>query len=250
MPCNHFVWDRDDILYGMKCEGREPFLVMLSSKDGIAGDDLKEYARLHREDRRVPPLVDAVYDYEDSVIFIEVKRFAHPRAVLGVVKRLLEDDKISDKALPWGSGWKTLLFKLRQPSFVLPRGYEDVEPLMEFIRTMPENVWHNLYEKVKRLKVRKVSFLQERLIEKYLSTYETLEKSMIRDRDVYYFVLLFAKPLWLSRSDMQIFSYILRQKVWQHIKGKTKGMYILFQGNELLDVDIMYHHYLRGYWHE
>ncbi len=249
MPCKSFLWDRDDILYGMECEGREPFLVMLSSRKGIAGEDLKKYARMHREDHTVPPLVDAVYDYEDSVIFIEVKRFAHPKAVLGVVKRLLSKEKVSDKSLPWGSGWKTLLFKLRHPSFVLPRGYYDVEPLMGFIRSLPEDVWMDLQRKVTSLKVRKVSYLQTRLVEKFKYTYETLSEEWIRGRQVYYFVVLFAKPLWLSRSDMRIFSYLLRHNIVNHLRENSQGIYVLFQSSELLDVDVMYHHYIRGYSH-
>ena len=249
MPCNRFIWDRDDILYGMLCTGREPFLVMLSTKDGIAGDELKEYVRNHRKDGMVPALVDAVYDYGDSILFVEIKRFAHPRAVLGVVKRLLEGEKVNDKALPWGSGWKNLLIKLRHPSFVLPKGYEDVEPLMEFVRDIPETQWNTLKDQIRKLRVRKISLLQRRLIDKYHGTYTTLQDVMIKNRDVYYFVILFAKPLWLSRSDMQIFSFILRQNIWDKIKAYAKGMYIFFQGNELLDVDILYYHYLRRYWH-
>jgi len=245
VPCKHLLWDRDDILYGMECVGREPFLVMLSSRAGIAGEDLKEYVRCSREDKKVPPIVDAVYDYGDVVVFIEVKRFAHPTAILGVLKRLIAGEGVSDKALPWGTGWKALLEMLREPTFVIPRGYEDMEPLVEFIRALPDNVWSVLLDKVERLKVRKVSYLQTRLYEKYIYTYESLKQSYINDRDVYYFVLLYAKPLWLSRSDMRIFSYILRQNIWNKIKSQAAGMYILFQTHDLLHVDTLYHRYVR-----
>ncbi len=243
MPCEDIVWDRDDILYGTRCSGREPFLVMLSSKDGIVGDDIKEYARVHREDGKVPPLVDAIYDYGSSILIFEIKRFAHPRAVLGVVKRIREGEKVPDKALPWGSGWKRLLVKMRDPSFVLPRGYEDLDTLLRFVRNIPEAEWKDFLPVIEGLKVRKVSHLRNRLIEKYLYTYETFG-DFVKGKEIHYFVVLFAKPLWLSRQDMKIFSFILRQRIWGEIKDKVDSLHIFFQGSELFDVDVFYEHYI------
>lgn len=233
MSCRRIYFDRDEIVYGLGCHSVSPYLLVLTSLEGMVGEEIKQFVHRKRiED--VPAFPDMVLWGGQDIFVVEIKRLVHPIAVLGVLKRLATGSKPHESSLPWGDGWKEMVRSIRIGKFS-PMPYMGMDRLVEYIRGMPEDRWKMVWQGLMRLPDRGLRRLVDVLRGKYISSVRLL-RHMHMGKHFRYVVLLHALPVWLSVEDIAIFTRFLRRRLIDETGGDVE-VYLL--ARDVLDLDTL-----------